>query len=96
MSVNIVATEQYVQDVTKNKIDKPSTGNVGQVLVVKSVDNTGAPTEFEAKDAPSSLPKVSSSDNGKVLQVVDGSWSAVEVVDGNTVLFYADGNGEVY
>lgn len=47
-------------------------------------------------DMDSGLPEVTTADNGKVLQVVDGVWGAVEVVDGNTVLFYADGNEVAY
>lgn len=42
------------------------------------------------------LPEVTEEDNGKVMQVVDGVWSAMEVVDGNTALFYADGNEVAY
>ena len=33
------------------------------------------------------LPTVSTADNGKMLQVVDGAWSAVTITDGNEVAY---------
>ena len=33
------------------------------------------------------LPPVTESDNGKLLQVVDGAWSAVTITDGNEVAY---------
>ena len=33
------------------------------------------------------LPTVSTADNGKMLQVVDGEWSAVTITDGNEVAY---------
>lgn len=33
------------------------------------------------------LPTVTTSDNGKLLQVVDGAWSAVTITDGNEVAY---------
>lgn len=44
----------------------------------------------------SALPPVTESDNGKILQVVNGVWMLVEVVNGNTALFYEDGNEVAY
>lgn len=46
------------------------------------------------KHIEGSLPTVSETDNGKVLQVVNGVWATSEVMDGNTKLFYADENEE--
>ena len=34
-----------------------------------------------------SLPTVTTEDNGKMLQVVDGEWSAVTITDGNEVAY---------
>lgn len=33
------------------------------------------------------LPVVTSADNGKMLQVVDGAWSTVSITDGNEVAY---------
>ena len=33
------------------------------------------------------LPAVTKEDNGKMLQVVDGAWSAVTITDGNEVAY---------
>ena len=44
----------------------------------------------------SGLPEVTEADNNKIPMVVNGTWELVEVVDGNTVLFYADGNEVAY
>ena len=33
------------------------------------------------------LPRVTTEDNGKMLQVVDGVWSAVTITDGNEVAY---------
>ena len=33
------------------------------------------------------LPTVTTEDNGKMLQVVDGAWSAVTITDGNEVAY---------
>lgn len=33
------------------------------------------------------LPPVTTADNGKMLQVVDGAWSAVTITDGNEVAY---------
>lgn len=72
---------------------------VGGVVTDSSLTKRGVPADAKAVgDAikngggGTGLPEVTEADNGKVLQVVDGVWGAVEVVDGNTVLFYADGN----
>lgn len=34
-----------------------------------------------------SLPTVTTEDNGKMLQVVDGAWAAVTITDGNEVAY---------
>lgn len=62
------------------KIDKPSVAKVGQMLVVKSIDENGVPLEFEFVEQKNSvvLPEVTESDDGKFLMVVGGKWVAVE------------------
>lgn len=37
--------------------------------------------------APQLLPAVTADDNGKLLQVVDGAWAAVTIIDGNEVAY---------
>lgn len=61
----------------------------------KVVGDRGSQLQATINDLDT-LPEVTEEDNGKVMQVVNGVWSAVEVVDGNTALFYADGNEVVY
>lgn len=41
----------------------------------------------EAIKNAKTLPTVTTSDNGKLLQVVDGAWSAVTITDGNEVAY---------
>ena len=38
------------------------------------------------------FPEITEEDEGKMLQVVNQEWTLVEVVNGNTTLFYPDGN----
>lgn len=44
------ATEDYVTTALDEKISAPSTTSIGQVIVVKSVDENDKPIEWEAKD----------------------------------------------
>jgi hypothetical protein len=46
------ATEQYVDDVLANKIPTPATAQIGQTIVVKSVDENGKPVAWECVDIP--------------------------------------------
>lgn len=62
------------------------------VIGVKQIDAKYIPDGVGG----SGLPEITEADNGKIMQVVDGVWSAVEVIDGNTALFYADGNEVTY
>lgn len=94
------ADAKAVGDKLKEKITAPSSAEVGQVVSVKVVDQNGVPTEFETvkmeATGGSGLPEVTTEDNGKIMQVVDGEWQFVDVVDAETVLFYADGNEVQY
>lgn len=73
-------------------IPKIFTAQVGQTIVVKSVDENGKPTEWECVDMPtggagSGLPPVTEADNGKVLTVVNGVWTAVELPNAEEASF---------
>ena len=46
--------------------------------------------ELEAR----TLPIVTNNDNGCIMQVVDGAWSMIKIVDGNTIVYYPDGQEE--
>ena len=64
------------------KLDAPSTsGTNGQVLT--SNGNGGQ----RWADLPSSLPTVTSSDNGKILMVQNGAWAAANLTSANGVSF---------
>lgn len=52
--------------------------------------------ELEDENSGSGLPEVTEDDNNKILQVIDGVWQLVPVIDGNTAQFYADGNEVAY
>ena len=81
------ATEEYVKGYAQPK------GNY--LTSVPSEYVTEA--ELEARlEGASGLPSVTEADNNKILQVVNGAWELVSVVDGNTALFYADGNEVAY
>jgi hypothetical protein len=50
MSTKIYASQDYVSEALKDKISVPISVTVGQTIVVKSVDENGKPTEWEAVD----------------------------------------------
>ena len=83
------ADAKAVGDALATKIAAPATATVGQVIVVKAVDDNGVPTEWEAADMVSGnfLPDVTSEDNDKIIQVVDGIWTAVNVADSAVATF---------
>ena len=49
---------------------------VGQIIKVKAVDDSGKPTQWEAGEMPSGLPNVTENNNGQFLRVVNGAWAA--------------------
>lgn len=59
----------------------PTTATVGEIMVVAEVDENGAPTKWKSVDINTLinalLPPVTEADNGKILMVVDGVWTAV-------------------
>ena len=55
-----------------------TTAEVGQTLVVKSVNRNGQPTEWEAVGMEG-VPTVTTANNGQFLRVVNGAWSAATV-----------------
>lgn len=52
------ATKKYVDDLGNIKITSPTTGEIGQVLVVKEIDENGHPVEWEAVDNSNNEPFV--------------------------------------
>ena len=48
--MKIYASQEYVQEKLIDKIPVPATAEVGQVLVVKTVDANGKPSEWECVD----------------------------------------------
>lgn len=50
MSMKIYASQDWVNEQTATKITAPAVAEAGQTIVVKSVDETGKPIEWEAVD----------------------------------------------
>ena len=63
-----------------------ATAEVGQTIVVKSVDEGGLPTEWEAVDMEG-VPTVTTVNNGQCLRVVNGAWAASTVPNAEEVNF---------
>ena len=59
---------------------------VGQTMVVKSVDENGHPTEWEAVGMEGA-PTVTTANNGQFLRVVNGSWAASTVPNAEEASF---------
>jgi hypothetical protein len=74
---------KLVSKLSEDKVDKPSVAKVGQIIVVKTVDKNGKPTEFEAVDinvnnTSISLKDVTTNKNYK-LEVINGKLTMTEV-----------------
>ena len=67
-------------------ISAPATAEVGQTMVVKSVNANGHPTEWEAVDMEGA-PTVTTANNGQFLRVVNGSWAASTVPNAEEASF---------
>ena len=79
------ATKKYVDDSVANCIKTKSTAEVGQTIVVKTVDETGKPTEFEMESVADEMDAlVSLSECGILIPVYQNG------------TFYTDGNGFIY
>lgn len=83
-------------------IEAPATAEVGQMLAVTEVDKNGKPIKWEAVDKPLGI-NIGSAAVGQavVVTAVDANgipteYMGIDVVDGNTALFYADGNEVAY
>lgn len=64
-----------------------TSAQVGQIIKVKAVDDNGKPTQWEAVDMPSGLPKVTETNNGQFLRVVNGEWAADTIPSAGGVSF---------
>jgi hypothetical protein len=89
-----IASEDYVNSAIANEaIKSPLTAAVGQTIVVKAIDESGKPIEWECVDmaagggSGAGLPAVTEADNGKILMVVDGVWQAVAISNAEGGLF---------
>ena len=67
-------------------ISAPATAQVGQTIVVKSVDENGHPTEWEAVGMEG-VPTVTTANNGQFLRVVNGTWAAATVPNAEEASF---------
>ena len=56
---------EFTEDeATVNYVEAPATALVGQIIKVKTVDETGSPIEWEAADMPSEVPVVTTTGDG--------------------------------
>lgn len=65
----ILDQTDVVNDLNTDAVDKPLSAAQGAVLK-RMIENSGA-----------GLPKITATDNGKFLQVVNGAWAAVALTD---------------
>ncbi|MBQ7799642.1 MAG: hypothetical protein IJ370_04045 [Oscillospiraceae bacterium] len=66
------------------KIHKLSQKQFDRELAAGNIDETAM---YLTPDEEPTLPAVTDEDNGKLLQVVGGVWSAVAITDGNEVAY---------
>ena len=88
-------------------VDQPKcieveTASVGQMLAVTEVDKNGKPIKWDAVDKPLGI-NIGTAAVGQavVVKSVDANgipteYKGIDIVDGNTALFYADGNEVAY
>ena len=85
----------YLGDTDTGKPSKGADGagmdvtgaTVGQIAKITAVDTNGKPTQWEAVDMPSGLPKVTETNNGQFLRVVNGEWAADTIPSAGGVSF---------
>lgn len=65
-----------------------SYGELGTLAV--NIDAASISVEYHSFQQQTGVPAVTASDNGKVLQVVNGAWSAVAVADSSIATFVDD------
>ena len=86
----VIAKNGEIAYVTGNDFrvaDIVRTATIGQTIVVKSVDDTGKPTEWEAHSLPEGVPVVTTENNGAFLRVVNGAWAIATVPNAEGVTF---------
>lgn len=69
-----------------NFIPAPSRAEVGQTVVVKTVDENSKPTEWKTVDMQS-VPIITPEDNGKFLMAVDGELKFVSILNAKNTTF---------
>lgn len=73
------ATDEGKVNTPLDEEGNPTHGNAGQFLQ----SNGDRTTKWT--DLPKELPEVTEADNGKIAQVVNGIWTAVDIINGNEV-----------
>lgn len=84
-----IARKTWVNNELNNKITSPTTSEVGQILSVKAVDDTGRPTEWEVIDAPtgsgedgySPIATVEQTETGATISIQDKNGTTTAVVN---------------
>ena len=66
------------------KIHRLTQAQYDRELAAGNIDETAM---YLTPDEEPTLPAVTDEDNGKLLQVVDGVWTAVAITDGNEVAY---------
>lgn len=71
--------KQILEKYVPTTIPRTATASVGQTIVVKAVDDSGKPTEWEVVDMPVGIPTHTSADEGKILRIVNGTptWTTI-------------------
>ena len=78
-----------ISSLSTDKIDNPEIGAVGQLLAIKSIDESGRPTEYEPIDAPETdTSKLENAVFGESLELPGVIDKADYILSGNPILLY--------
>lgn len=79
--------QTFVDQVVDENGDVVVAGTTLKKMHLDHIEDGILAVEATAEAAAKSVPTVTTSDNGKLLQVVNGAWAAVAITDGNNVAY---------